>query len=533
MSFSVVCSRLTFSWPDGTPVFTGLDAAFGHGRTGLIGRNGSGKSTLLTLITGAHTPASGTVSVSGDVGWLDQGVTLDTGRTVAELLGVDRARAALHAIESGRGAEADFDAVADAWDVEERALAQVERFGVHLDGSAPLDRSVGTLSGGETMLVALAGLALRRPAVTLLDEPTNNLDRAARERLHDAVESWRGVLIVASHDRELLERVDQIAELREGTLRMWGGNHSDYTERLAAEQEGARRAVRVAEADVRREKRQLSDAHVKLARRQRYGRKMYDTKREPRVVMKQRKRDAQVAAGKHRIMQEEKLVEARDALVRAEEAVRDDAVIRVALPATEVPAGRDVLELRTPDDGRLHVRGPERIALVGPNGSGKTTLLRAVVGQGEHPCVGVVAAIGRIGYLPQRLDVLDDGLSVLDNVRAAARTATPHEVRASLARFLVRGDRVDQRAADLSGGERFRVALARLLLADAPPQLLVLDEPTNNLDLDSQRQLVDALADYRGALLVASHDHAFLEEVGVTRWWSLARGGAPVDGGAG
>ncbi|MEU4282985.1 ABC-F family ATP-binding cassette domain-containing protein [Nocardiopsis dassonvillei] len=528
-AFSVVCAGLSFAWPDGTPVLTGLDAAFGTGRTGLVGRNGSGKSTLLRLVAGRLTPASGTVSVDGDVGYLDQGLTLDTGRTVAELLGVDRARTALHAIEAGEATEANFAAVGEDWDVEERALAQLERFGVALTGDAPLDRPVGTLSGGEAVLVALAGLALRRPAVTLLDEPTNNLDRRARERLHDAVASWQGVLVVVSHDRELLERVDQIAELREGRVRVWGGNYSAYTEQLAAEQEAARRMVRVAEADVRREKRQLADAQVKLARRVRYGKKMYDTKREPRVVMKQRKRDAQVAAGKHRVMQEAKLVGAREELGRAEDAVRDDDAIRVALPGTGVPAGHGVLELGTPGGGRLYLRGPERVALVGPNGSGKTTLLRAVVGRGRHPQAEVVHAADRIGYLPQRLDVLDDGLSVLDNVRAAAPSATPHRVRAGLARFLIRGDRVDQRAGDLSGGERFRVALARLLLADEPPRLLVLDEPTNSLDLDSQRQLAEALADYRGALLVASHDHAFLREVGVGRWWRTERGHAPVE----
>ncbi|MFE3458046.1 ABC-F family ATP-binding cassette domain-containing protein [Nocardiopsis aegyptia] len=529
MSFSVVISGLTFSWPDGSPVFTGLDATFGPGRTGLIGRNGCGKSTLLTLIEGRNRPEAGTVAVSGTVGYLDQGLTLDTGRSVAALLGIDRARDALREIEAGRATEENFAAVGEDWDVEERALAQLQRFGVELDGAQPLDRSVGTLSGGEAVLTGLAGLALRRPSVTLLDEPTNNLDRGARERLYDAVGSWPGVLIVVSHDRELLERVDQIAELREGRLRTWGGNYSDYTEQLAAEQEAARRMVRSAEADVRREKRQLADAQVKLARRVRYGKKMYDTKREPRVVMKQRKRDAQVAAGKHRIMQEGKLADARQDLGRAEEAVRDDAAIRVDLPGTEVPAGQDVLELLVPGGRRLSVRGPERIAVVGPNGSGKTTLLRAVAGQGASPVAEVVRVTGRIGYLPQRLDVLDDDLSVLDNVRAAAPSATPHRVRANLARFLLRGDRVDQRAGDLSGGERFRVCLARLLLADTPPRLLVLDEPTNNLDLDSQRQLAEALSGYRGALLVAGHDQAFLREIGAVRRWSLRRGGAPVD----
>ncbi|GAA1094655.1 ABC-F family ATP-binding cassette domain-containing protein [Nocardiopsis metallicus] len=541
MSHAVVCTGIGLTWPDGTVALSGLDAALGAGRTGLLGRNGSGKSTLLKLIAGCLTPTAGTVTVSGDVAYLDQSLTLATHSTVAELLGVDRARRALRAIEAGEATEANFALVGDDWDIEERALDQLERFDVLRSGDpSPLDRRVDGISGGEAVLTALAGIALRRPDITLLDEPTNNLDRQARSRLYAAIESWPGVLVVVSHDRELLERVDRIAELRGGRLRVWGGNFTAYAEQLATEQEAARRMVRAAGADVRREKRQLAEAQVKLARRVRFGQKKYDTKREPRVIMNQRKRQAQVAAGKHRATLEDRLAEAREDLDRAEERVRDDASIRIALPGTEVPAGHDVLELHElePSAGRLYLRGPERVAVVGPNGSGKTTLLRMIVERAAGAPAGAVAhgppvrvahVTGRVGYLPQRLDVLDPGLSVLDNLRAAAPSAGAQRIRAGLARFLVRGDRVDQRAGDLSGGELFRVCLARLLLADAPPRLLILDEPTNNLDLDSQRQLAEALSAYRGALLVVSHDHAFLREVGVTRYWSLSRGAPPEE----
>lgn len=624
MTFAVVCDRLTYSWPDGTTAIADLDATFGPGRTGLIGRNGSGKSTLLRLIAGHLAPVSGAVAVDGDVGYLPQSLPLVTGATVAELLGIDRARAALHAIEEGRATEADFAAIGDDWDIEERALAHLNRFGVDLDPSgafhdsgparsgateaavprglppgrsrprrtaiaeaasrlpggfdaverpassgeetrsegrgeqagtvgAVLDRRVATLSGGETVLAALAGIALRRPAITLLDEPTNNLDRSARERLYRAVEHWPGVLIVVSHDTELLQSVDQIAELREGGLRTWGGNFGDYTEQLAIEQEAARRTVRDAEAGVRREKRQLAEAQVKLARRVRFGQKKYDTKREPRVVMNQRKREAQVSAGKHRILLEERLDDAREGLDLAEDTLRDDPAIRIDLPHTEVPAGQDILRLdpwppgergageaapAAAANGRLYLRGPERVAITGPNGSGKTTLLRAIVaaadGRRPEPSahtwpVQVTHVADRVGYLPQRLDNLDEGLSVLDNLRVAAPSAGVQDIRAGLARFLIRGDRVEQRVVDLSGGERFRVALARLLSPDRPPRLLILDEPTNNLDLESREQLVRALNVYRGALLVAGHDHAFLAEIGVRRRWAVERGRPPVE----
>ncbi|MFF0227717.1 ABC-F family ATP-binding cassette domain-containing protein [Streptomyces sp. NPDC004629] len=527
MSPSLTCTSLSFAWPDGTPVLNGLDLSFGPGRTGLVGVNGSGKSTLLKLIAGELTPSAGTVRVTGEIGYLPQNVTLDTALRVDEALGIAARRAALHAIEAGNTTEGHFETLGDDWDVEEHALATLGELGL---GHIGLDRTVGEVSGGESVLLRLASLLLGRPDVLLLDEPTNNLDLYARRRLHAAVASWPGVLVVVSHDRELLDLVDQIADLRAGRVTWYGGAFSVYEEALAAEQEAAERMVRVAEADVRRQRRELSDAQMKLARRKRYGQKMFEQKREPKIVMGARKRAAQESAGKHRILHEERLAEARDRLGEAVDAVRDDAEIRVDLPYTAVPPGRDVLTLRDLEltygarvGAVLDVRGPERIALLGRNGAGKTTLLRTIAGQ-LAPVAGEATAHVPLRFLPQRLDVLDGELTVAENVARYAPGATRNRIRARLARFLFRGARADRKAATLSGGERFRAALAALLLAEPAPQLLMLDEPTNNLDMASVRQLTTALESYEGALLVASHDVPFLKSAGITRWLLLEDG---------
>jgi ATPase subunit of ABC transporter with duplicated ATPase domains len=552
MTAAIVCSDLSFSWPDGAPVLSGLTVSFGPGRTGLIGVNGSGKSTLLRLIAGELRPGSGTVGARGEVGYLPQAITLGTRRTVSDLLGITSARDALHAIEAGEAGEAAFAAVGDDWDVEERARAWLDRLGL---GQLGLDDRVERLSGGETILVALAALFLRRPDIMLLDEPTNNLDLDARRRLYDAVASWPGVMVIVSHDRELLGLVDQIADLSGEQIRMYGGNLAAYTELLAAEQAAAERAVTAAAADVRREHRDVVDAQVKQARRDRHGRKVAASGSLPRAVVDARKKHAQESAGRSRELHAERLQVARGRLEEAEQAVRDDAEIRVELPGTAVPAGRTVLTVTGLAGTHWHpasaapaaasapaaepapaaasapaadptqpgvlaeliVRGPERIALVGPNGAGKTTVLRAIAGLARRPGIGVrLGAV--VGYLPQRLDILEDSLTVVDNVRAAAPAASVNEVRASLARFLFRGERADRLAGTLSGGERFRAVLAALLLAQPAPQLLLLDEPTNNLDLASVRQLSQALEGYRGAILVASHDVPFLRSAGITRW---------------
>jgi ATPase subunit of ABC transporter with duplicated ATPase domains len=233
-----------------------------------------------------------------------------------------------------------------------------------------------------------------------------------------------------------------------------------------------------------------------------------------------------VSAGRLRTEFDGKLRDARESLDVAERRVRSDDLIHVDLPDPGVASSRRLARL-TGTNREFVVQGPERLALIGANGVGKTTLLEALV----HPAsarpalASALAYTDRIGYLTQRLDALDERASVLDNVRAAAPAVPPGEVRNRLARFLIRGNSVDRPAAGLSGGERFRVSLAQLLLAEPPPQLLILDEPTNNLDLGSVDQLVSALTGYRGGLIVVSHDDAFLARLALTRWLELRPGG--------
>ncbi|MFE6699100.1 ABC-F family ATP-binding cassette domain-containing protein [Streptomyces sp. NPDC057718] len=521
-SASVAVSHLSFQWPDGTSLFDGLSLTVPPGRTGLAGANGAGKSTLLRLFAGLLRPASGSVTVGGNVAYLPQNITLDTGLRVDAALGIAERRAALRAIESGDVREEHFETVGDDWDVEERALATLGTLGL---GAVELDRTVGELSGGETVLLRLAALLLERPDVLLLDEPTNNLDLFARRRLYDAVDSWRtGILIVVSHDRDLLERVDRIAELRSGSVSWYGGGWSAYQEALATQQEAAGRMLRAADADVRRQQRELEETRIKVARRQRHDKKLNAQRKAPRIVAGERKRSAQESGDRLRGLHEDRLDEARERREEAAEAIRRDAEIKVSLPHTAVPAGRTVLTVRDLSlpygrlrEGALQVKGPERIALVGRNGAGKTTFLRTLTGE-LAPRTGEATAAVPLKFLPQRLDVLDDALSVADNVARTAPGTTDNQIRSQLARFLFKGARAEQPAGTLSGGERFRAALAATMLAAPAPQLLLLDEPTNNLDLASVRQLTSALESYEGALLIASHDLPFLESVDITRW---------------
>lgn len=522
---SLVLSDLSFSWPDGDSAFDGVDAVFPAGRTGLVGRNGAGKSTLLRLIAGALSPDRGSITVGGGLAYLRQDLALDPTRTVDAVLGIDTQRKALHRIESGEGTDDDYTTVGAHWDVEERAVATLDRLGLAHVAPDPdaLGRTVGTLSGGETMLLGLTAALLAEPDVLLLDEPTNNLDLHAKRRLYAAVEQFSGIVVVVSHDRDLLDRMDTIAELRDGGIRFFGGDFTHYQETVEAEQEAARAAVRDARADVRRQSRELIEAQTKIDRRQRYGKKMESSL--PPILVGARKRAAQVSAGKLRGNHQDRLDDARRSLTDAEDAVREDKEIRIDLPDSVVHPGQRVLDLDTVlptgQQVALDVTGPERIALVGRNGIGKTTLLRAVA-------EAAPAVPWRV--LPQRLDVFDESRTLAENVADAAPHATDEQIRGRLARFLFRGREADVPVSTLSGGERLRAALATILLAEPPPRLLLLDEPTNNLDLPSLGHLTEALAQFRGAVLVVSHDLPFLRDLGITRWMELTESGvAEVD----
>ncbi|MBF9128312.1 ABC-F family ATP-binding cassette domain-containing protein [Plantactinospora sp. S1510] len=529
----IVCSNLTFSWPDDTPVFQNLSCTIGGGRTGLVAPNGSGKSTLLKLIAGEYRPTAGSVSVQGVLGYLPQSLPLVGDLTVAEVLEIAPLLGALHAIESGDASEEHFTTIGNDWDIEERTRAQLDRLGL---GDLAFERRLDTLSGGQVVSLGLAAQLLKRPDVLLLDEPTNNLDLDARHKLYDVLEQWNGCLLLVSHDRALLDRMDRIAELDRGEVRFYGGNFTEYEAAVRAAQEVAEKNVRNAEQELKREKRELQEARERAARRASNASRNLKNAGLPKIFAGTMKRDAQESAGKSNEMHSSRVNDAKARLDEAERALRNEQKLSLVLPGTTVPAGRTLLagermQVRygersqfAADGVDLTIRGPERIALLGPNGAGKSTLLRLVNGDLEPESGQVKRAAGRIAYLSQRLDLLDLDRTVAENLAAFAPQAPDAQRMNLLARFLFRGARAHLPVGVLSGGERLRATLACVLGAEPAPQLLLLDEPTNNLDLVSIGQLESALNAYEGALLVVSHDERFLADINVNRWLRLAEG---------
>jgi len=526
-------SELSFHWPDGTPVLDALSFVLGRSRTGLVAPNGAGKSTLLKLLAGELVPSAGHIEVQGTLAYLPQHVALERQATVAQALGIAERLRALEAILAGSANEADFDCVGGGWDLRERAAATLARLGL---GEVPLDRPLASFSGGEAMWIALAAKLLQRPDVLLLDEPSNHLDRDARRRLHALLAEWPGCLLVASHDRELLAGMDQIAELRPSSLQLYGGGWDFYRDAAQTAQAAAEQRVRQLRGDVRRQRRDRQQAHERAERRAGNAARGLADAGLPRIVAGNRERAAQVAAGKADDVHAQRLGQAQAQLREAAQALDETAAVDFDLPATRVPGDRVLFHgqgLQVRQGGRalfpppglsLTLRGPVRIALEGANGAGKTTLLQLLAGERQPEAGEVRRAPVRVAWLTQHLDLLDPARTVAGNLAAFA-PALPASARAQLlARLQFRGARQALPVRALSGGERLRATLACVLHAEPAPQLLLLDEPTNNLDLAAITQLEQALQAYQGALVVVSHDREFLQALGLTRRLQLAGG---------
>ena len=440
MPSTLTFARLSFAWPDGRDVFRDLTFALPAGLSGLVGRNGIGKSTLLRLAAGALAPTSGAITRPERLAYVPQDVTLAVDDTVADVLGIGPTLAALRAIEAGSTDPAHYDAVGEDWLVEDRARAVLASLGL---GEVGVGRTVGQVSGGEATLLSVGAALLARPDVLLLDEPTNNLDADARELLAGILVARPGATAVVTHDRALLERVERIGEMRERPdrtteLRWFGGGGSDsafaaFEDAVAVEQEGVRQAVSTAKADAARERRDLLDRIESAGQRRQQAASARANAKVTRAGVKVKTDQAARTEARTRHVHEDRLAAADARLEAAKSAVERDRSIRVELPGTEVPRRRSVakargLATRVAAYGDLDITGPERIVVSGRNGSGKTTLLETLLGL-ALPVEGSVDVRVPAGYLPQRLDLLDDSRSVIDNVQRRAPGALPQEVQ--------------------------------------------------------------------------------------------------------
>lgn len=513
--------RVSYLLPDGSPLFSALDETFDQRPTGLVGRNGAGKTVLARILAGQLSPSSGRCLRSGNVFYLAQQVSPPAGATVASLAGVQATLDALGRIEAGSSAPEDFEQVGDRWDIRQRVQHALARDGLgHLDVSTP----ASTLSGGQAMRVALASAMLSDADFLILDEPSNHLDRRNRQALIEQLRHWPRGLLVVSHDRQLLDTMTRIVELSSLGLRSYGGNYDAYAASKAQERSNALERLEHRKLERRREEQAMQAQRERQERRQARGQRHGKEANQAKILLDRQKGRSEDSAGRLRQQHaaaHDRLAQAvRDA---AQQVERDVDISLHALPVSPAVQRRvaalEAVTLPFVAGPTRHVDlllgGQQRVAVTGPNGCGKSTLLKVLAGQ-LAPLAGERKRVPECVHLDQRLAGLASDRPVLEQLQAVNAALSEGDLRTRLTHLGLDARKIMAPSGALSGGERLKAALACALYADPPPRLLLLDEPGNHLDLPSLLALESMLRGYPGALVVVSHDNAFLDNLALT-----------------
>ena len=513
--------NVSYTLPDGRALFSQLNTQFDLQPTGLVGRNGVGKSLLARILAGQLAPTSGHRQASGPVRYLPQQLAPIAGSTVTDLAGVQPVLSAFERIEQGSAATEDFDALGEQWDIRQRLQTALANAGLpELGPNSPAD----ALSGGEAMRVALAGAMLSAADFLILDEPSNHLDRPSRQALIEQLQQRSRGLIVISHDRDLLNSLSRIVELSPSGLHSYGGNYAFYAACKASERQAAQQQLDHAKLARKREEKTLREQRDRQAHRQARGKQARQEGGQPKILLDARQQRSENSSGKAQRQQAARQAALRENVLAAQQQLDRDADITLHLPVSSATPPRRVLNLEnlslpfgactTPIT--LNLSGQQRVGVVGANGSGKSTLLKVIAGQ-LSPRGGHCHLTGELAYLDQRLTTLDPHQSVLAQIRAANPVAPESELRMQLAQLDLNAQKITVPSGTLSGGEQLKAALACLLYAALPPALLLLDEPSNHLDLPSLAALETMLRGFHGSLMVVSHDEAFLSALELTQ----------------
>ncbi|WP_320736334.1 ABC-F family ATP-binding cassette domain-containing protein [Enterobacter roggenkampii] len=516
---SFILHQVTCQFPTGDTLFGPLNLTLEPSLCALVGRNGSGKTRLLRLLAGLDEPATGHIERFGSHAWVAQQHVISSLTTLAELLGYDAIFTARKRIDSGDYQPDDLALLDGYWDIAERLS---EAF---INATLPPfepDKPAIELSGGERIRALLCGAFTAGADFLLLDEPTNHLDRQGRAWFYDQLSRYQGGVLVASHDRELLEQVPRILELSASGLRSYGGNYADYQAQRDAEQQAARAALEHAATERKRTRARMQKEHDDSQRRSAKTLRTVDTLNIASFERVKYKGAAKERIGTWKKQHSEQNEALNAAVNKARERVEDDNPVMFTLPGSQIPEGKQVLVLEDlvlqhvpvpPLNWRMD--GPMRVALKGPNGCGKSTLLKTLLGE-VAPRSGSCKVSVSCAYLDQHLSRFDLSQSVMTHLNLSHTPLEEGVLRTRLAQLQLGADKVMLPLATLSGGERLKAPLACVLWRAEATQLLLLDEPTNHLDLASVQAIEAALAGFPGALLVVSHDEAFLSGLTLT-----------------
>ena len=536
---SISIQQISYIHPDKDVLFSELNFAISKGqKLGLVGNNGCGKSTLLQIIAGQLSPSSGVIVRPDDLYYIPQHFGQYDSLTIAQALQIERKQQALHAILAGDVSNENFTILNDDWNIEERSIAALDLWGL---GQFTLSYPMNLLSGGEKTRVFLAGMDIHHPSVILMDEPTNHLDSSGRQRLYDWVEKYRSTLLVVSHDRTLLNLLPEICELEKHQINYYGGNYEFYKEQKTLMQEALQQRIEEKEKALRIARKVAHETAERRDKQNVRGEKSNIKKGVPRIVLNALQGKSEKSTSKLTGVHQEKAEKLTNERNQLRGSLSPTAALKTDFNSSSLHTGKILVTAKEINFSyhsnsinndiqensiskqqlwqapvSFQLKSGDRLRIEGANGSGKTTLLKLITGQ-LQPQEGTLTRTDfSYVYLNQEYSIIDDRNSILEQAYAFnSRNLPEHEIKIILNRYLFPASEWDKSCRKLSGGEKMRLAFCCLMISNNTPDMFILDEPTNNLDIQSIEIITATIKNYAGTVIAISHDNYFIQEIGV------------------
>lgn len=523
----LILQRITYTHPNREPLFADINFTVNrYDKIALVGNNGAGKSTLLKIMAGSLLPSGGVIKANAQPYYVPQLFDEFNDFSIAQALGIDGKSGALRDILNGNMTDANLALLDDDWAIEERCK---EAFGHWEIEGLDLTQKICTLSGGQKTKVFLAGIAIHNTGMVLLDEPSNHLDAPARQKLYNYIKQTTDTVVVVSHDRALLNLLNTVYELDKRGLTAYGGNYDFYAAQKMVERDALKEDLKNKEKAHRKAKETEREAIERKQKLDAKGKKKQEKAGMPTILMNTLRNNAEKSAARMKGVHAEKvntmakeLGALRKELPGAEEMKMnfDDSALHTG---KLLVMGKDVNfgygdRLLWNEPLNFEIRSGDRVAVKGGNGSGKTTLIKIILGE-LQPVAGTVERVNvRAIYIDQDYLMVNNALSVYEQAQRFNTDALQeHEIKIRLTRFLFTMPYWDKQCKVLSGGEKMRLILCCLMISNKAPDMIVLDEPTNNLDIQNIEILTSAINEYRGTLIVISHDGYFLQQIHADR----------------
>lgn len=519
--------QLSYIHADKEPLFQNLNLTVNKGeQVSLVGNNGSGKSTLLRIIEGGLKPVSGEVVCSSQPYYVPQHFGQYDQLTVMQALQVESKIKALHAIIAGDASADNFTILDDDWNIEERCLSALSFWGLqHIRPDQPMC----TLSGGEKTKVFLSGLQIHFPEIILMDEPTNHLDTGSRSKLYGFIEPSRATMLIVSHDRTLLNLLPYTCELDRSIITLYGGNYDFYKEQKEQALAAQQNQLSEKEKELRLAKKNAREALERKNKASSRGEKSAVKKGIPRIMMGAMKEGAENSTVKLKNVHDDKMGSISSSIADIQTALPNMRQMKTDFNSPDLHIGKILVTAKDvnfrygesclwQNPLNLQIKSGDRIRFSGNNGAGKTTLLKLLLGELKPTEGTITCADFKYIYIDQEYSIVQPHLTVFEQLEQFNLFAKPeHELKMILSRFLFPVGTWDKSCSKLSGGEKMRLAICCLMVSNSQPDIFILDEPTNNLDIQSVNIITAAVKEYNGTVLLISHDLYFVKEIKINR----------------